>query len=300
MVKAYEILREDDTKRENLQKILSECGNAIDEMRNAGGKFLYRGFKGTYLPGVVYNTEVRGPKDTSVDVQNIVDSVLSLAGFTALRGNSVFCTSNKGLANEYGPLYLIFPKDGFKITWSKKYEDFYLSYALNLKDPNSFLEDPVATEHDIRKDTRLFNELEKLSSIESFFGYHPLLVKIQNYSFSLPTAITKNDKAKASDLLFKIIQTYKEYVRTAPAKKFTISKELAKAMQKIHRWVKVPPPSLNLETAVATANAHGFVKGNLAGALASRNEIYLNGSFYAFGYDSPYHSFFRKNLFGMY
>lgn len=62
---------------------------------------------------------VEGNKATNY--QKLCDTYLSLAGFKALRGNSIFTNSEYRMAKFWGNTYLIFPLNGFEFTYSKKY-----------------------------------------------------------------------------------------------------------------------------------------------------------------------------------
>jgi hypothetical protein len=53
-----------------------------------------------------------------------VPSVLKVvkeAGFTTLRGNSLFCNSSLNKADNWGKPYVIFPLNGFSYTYSAKF-----------------------------------------------------------------------------------------------------------------------------------------------------------------------------------
>jgi hypothetical protein len=53
------------------------------------------------------------------------EAKLKEAGFEALRSNSLFCTGDIRRAEDYGEPYVIFPKNGFKFTWSWKNVDYF-------------------------------------------------------------------------------------------------------------------------------------------------------------------------------
>lgn len=109
------------------QEISSRCSNAIQAMQTSR-QLLYRGTEGPRVfRGMSRNN--RRASDTAQSVQRVVDEFLGNAGFQALRGNSIFATSNRSQADSYGTLYLIFPVDGAAITWNKKYIDFYSDVA---------------------------------------------------------------------------------------------------------------------------------------------------------------------------
>jgi hypothetical protein len=50
-----------------------------------------------------------------------------------LRSNSIFCSSSRPTAAGYGNIYMIFPKNGFGITWSRIYSDLYSDLLSDLR-----------------------------------------------------------------------------------------------------------------------------------------------------------------------
>lgn len=108
------------------QLLEANCSEALREMRYAE-RVLYRGqkiFKGNEYKG--YSRNDRKSKDTDYETNVKINQILAQFGFTALRNNSIFCTSNIADARSYGMIYYIFPIDGFKFTWSRRYDDFYV------------------------------------------------------------------------------------------------------------------------------------------------------------------------------
>lgn len=65
----------------------------------------------------------RRPKDSTRWANDLFDWCLKKLGFTALRGNSIFCTSDQDLAVDYGELYMIFPIDKASSYTYTKYDD---------------------------------------------------------------------------------------------------------------------------------------------------------------------------------
>jgi hypothetical protein len=102
-------------------------------------KFLYHGSNySKYSKYSLSNTRTnRTPKDTQVGVQKAVDEYLTLRGFKALRSNSLFCTSDQIITQDFGEDFIIFPIDGFNYTWSK-----HSDWAIDITDvtkPNALL-----------------------------------------------------------------------------------------------------------------------------------------------------------------
>lgn len=123
-----------DDIKELSEKIKIECSDAVQAISQEN-KFLYRGMKLGNSVARFFKLkpslkiflgmprEDRKPVDVSVETQGKYDSYLRKFGMTALRSNSIFCTSNKLFAERYGTTYLIFPKNGFDFTWSPDTSD---------------------------------------------------------------------------------------------------------------------------------------------------------------------------------
>lgn len=115
-------------KERSFSKFLSDCSESIAAMKQTN-KILYRGIANP-MNRAVLNTFIgrsrdkRETLDTPNEIQKIFDDVLRANNFIALRSNSIFCTSMRDFATGYGLVYLIFPINGFKYTYSPYIEDF--------------------------------------------------------------------------------------------------------------------------------------------------------------------------------
>lgn len=109
----------DDANHVNLEildQIISECGEAIAQMRQSK-RLLFRGARNTEM---IYRDRPRTdrrPRDTNPLLHYAIDDWLKEHGFAALRSNSLFVTPLKGMTEQYGNTYAIFPVDGFSYTW---------------------------------------------------------------------------------------------------------------------------------------------------------------------------------------
>lgn len=93
-------------------------------------KFLYRGIRASddALYGKPF--EARKPKDSNADLHELVNGTIKDLGLEANRENAMFVTGDRGQAGGYGnSLYVMFPVDGFKFTWSKTTKDLVLDTA---------------------------------------------------------------------------------------------------------------------------------------------------------------------------
>jgi hypothetical protein len=117
-----------------IQLVEQYCSSFIKEMKKSNN-FLFRGMnslyskkKSSHKNQVVYgkSLEDREPVDTSKVTQKLFDQVLSQAGFKAIRGNSIFCTSDYDHAEGFGDLHIIFPKNGYNFTYAVGKHDWVI------------------------------------------------------------------------------------------------------------------------------------------------------------------------------
>lgn len=121
-------------KMDNLFKALAKnCKEIIKVYKELNrndferGKFLYRGIKSSddALYGKPF--ESRKPKDSNRDLHELVNGTINSLGLAANRENAMFVTGDRSQASGYGnSLYIMFPIDGFKFTWSKTVKDLVL------------------------------------------------------------------------------------------------------------------------------------------------------------------------------
>lgn len=108
--------------------IEKNCSEYLKYMKKSSS-LLYRGSR-DIDPNTIYFIGAsrlnRRPKDTPKKIQKNVDELLSLGGCKAIRSNSIFCISNRLAADGYGPVFCIFPCDGFSYTWSN-HDDWEIS-----------------------------------------------------------------------------------------------------------------------------------------------------------------------------
>lgn len=128
----YNVAPEIDEVKQILAVVAENCSESIDAMKQAK-HYLYRGIqaRGDVANSIAFHgrsRENRKPLSTRPGMDETLNKGLRNSGMTAIRSNSIFCTSYPSAASSYGQLYLIFPKDGFKFTWNTLYGDFYTEY----------------------------------------------------------------------------------------------------------------------------------------------------------------------------
>jgi len=127
-------VNERPVKMDNLFKALAKnCKEIIKVYKELNRnnfereKFLFRGIRSSddALYGKPF--ESRKPKDSNQDLHELVNGTIKHLGFEANRENAMFVTGDRSQASGYGhSLYVLFPVDGFKFTWSKTVKDLVL------------------------------------------------------------------------------------------------------------------------------------------------------------------------------
>ena len=140
--KEYETSTVNDrpVKMDNLFKALAKhCKEIIKVYKELNRnnfdreRFLFRGIKSS--DDAVYGKpfEARKPKDSNRDLHDLVNGTINKLGFEANRENAMFVSGDRGQASNYGSLYIMFPMDGFKFTWSKTVKDLVLDSSKKLE-----------------------------------------------------------------------------------------------------------------------------------------------------------------------
>ena len=97
----------------------TQCSEFLEVLKSPPGLMLLRGIRGensAVFQGRGWAN--RRSKDSTPRVSMVFNYCLAQLGFEARRDNSTFVTTNKNLAKEFGQIYLIFPKNGFKFTYT--------------------------------------------------------------------------------------------------------------------------------------------------------------------------------------
>lgn len=109
------------TVDEAIEKIKINCSDFLS-MRAKSKRFLYRGMK--QVPSDIFISQSKDVRSSTVDGASsakwakLCDFYLKNVGFTALRGNSTFCSSILSEADIWGDQYFAFPLNGFSFGYS--------------------------------------------------------------------------------------------------------------------------------------------------------------------------------------
>jgi hypothetical protein len=130
-----------DIEQEKILELLTrDCDYALTAMRKVKLP-LYRGYKGQQLNAFKgASRQNRNPLSFDLNTAQQLDHMYKHYGFSALRSNSIFCTTKYSEAEFYtsyvpgegrpesriqSNVYYIFPCDRFKFTWASKTSDLY-------------------------------------------------------------------------------------------------------------------------------------------------------------------------------
>ena len=111
-----------DSFEKYMAAIVKNCPTVVKTCK-ATGKLLYRGTKETApaFYGKPFNERVA--KDSNSEVHQAWNHAMKEAGVVARRDNSIFTTTNRSLASNFGnQVYIVFFRDPLHFTWSNKEE----------------------------------------------------------------------------------------------------------------------------------------------------------------------------------
>ncbi len=229
-----------------LDRIQTDCSQYLAEVKKAK-RWLYRGTSGSDA-FVAKSWLSREPKDSDREAQVLFDQMLAQLGFVALRGNSIFSTSDFWHTKEFGDkTYVIFPVD----------DQSHYTYT----NQNDLVLDSVA---DVGIDSDLNRQLKQ--------ELLPHLLKIQD----------KFGK-KVPSTLKELIRLTQAYYSSWHYVKDQLDRFL-KASKKTHDIpAKFLDPDLEnkLITPAIFAKRWAPQQTDLAQALKKEREVYVSGVYYA-------------------
>ena len=266
--------KRDDVKSETtkiLDYIQKHCGDYLKEMIKTD-KLLYRG---TTIPGspnvfVGRSWENREPTDSSAREQVIFDKFLEKLGIEARRGNSIF-TGAADHAEGYGnQLYLIFPKNSAKFSWSQHKSDL----VLHSGDLSDYCE----------KDTKQINKLGKvweknidaMIKIRNQYENKDKLTKKEEKIYGNITDIQENLEGALYELDGYTISDVKYEITRGL--KLEILKPIMNNFTKLLDQYEKLPDEYDLKSFQSN---YRMSDKNFAKALNSENEICISGEYVA-------------------
>lgn len=208
----------------------------------------------------------RIPKDSDVQLTKFMNQYLAYKGFELNRSNSLFATFSHDQASNYGNVFILFPKNGFKYIYAKSQH----GNDLILRDGK-------------------YNRVYKLDSSQSISGYlyntntgSKLYKNIAKYMVKTYDDLFDRYAYKDNGEIVIDYHTLSTMIRDK--KDDTITKmfddSLVEYKQELYDFFD---------------HQFNFTDKNLYDAASTEKEIYLHGECYAFNYDL-YANFFVENL----
>ena len=120
------------TEDQAMKTIQSECKHAYQVFTETGLR-AYRGIETDAYKYFLGKTgSDRRPMNSTPAFQQLIDQALRdhLGADAAVRSNSIFVTGSGSHARSYGTMYVIFPKDSARFTWSTNYDDLIVDQAM--------------------------------------------------------------------------------------------------------------------------------------------------------------------------
>lgn len=243
--------------------IIKNCRESVASFRNTN-KFIYRGIKNKSDAVYGRSHDERRTRDSDQFYSDIFNQMLKEAGVKARRDNSIFCTSDKQQALNYGTSYIIFLRDGFDCSFSQNTKD------LTLDDTTAY----KMFDKSILK--QLFDEIVNNSQMKEIF-MKEMAQWVNN--------VDVKDESKIGETGFFGEYRWRDHQRdiTNLARRGLIDQSYAER-------VKIE----NLITPKSIVNNYGIVQNNLIAAIQSNKEIMISGYFY--GIRSVFEDDVRKKL----
>lgn len=276
-------------------EFLSQCSESIAAMKEAKC-FLYRGMQSA--PSTIFIGSPRKDRtamDTNQKVSDTLDKFLYHSGFTALRYNSIFCSGSASVASNYGKKYLIFPKNGFSLTWSSRIDDFtqFIPYSF---EPQDFVKYTVKGD---RLQTKLHSRERSLIMLiddlnEKAWRINDPKENSKKYALTfietfIRTLVSKPQNFVKQKLLDVVAAFEKDYGEN-PIANYSDAVNEYLILADEYRQLSQHIPSEEVVKSLRYSNT------DLAAAITSKNEIMIKGEYYAFSAASYQQQLFQALL----
>ena len=264
--------------------IEQHCSDIIKLMK-VSGIFLYRGIKNQSTTVFVgQSRQDRLPKDTRQDISAYFDKALASHGFKALRGNSIFVTSNLQQAAGYGETYAIFPMNGFDYTYTSM-TDLIIKNGHLIEYPDNLIED--ATEWSSRNMDKFDNDKDP-EVARAMHEIHWDIMSVQNISARDPDASVHILNAKAS-----LCQSLARLALIGPLNSKVDTND--PFVQQFKKFDKTSSKNWSLDAAIKNLEPKNT---DILAAMRQGKEIFINGKYVAVRYDITGHGSLLDRIVG--
>jgi hypothetical protein len=258
---------EDDLK----DYIKQHCSDIVKLMK-VSGIFLYRGVKNQSATVFVgQSRQDRQPKDTRQDISAYFDKALASHGFKALRGNSIFVTSNLQQAAGYGEAYAIFPMNGFDYTYTSM-TDLIIRNGHLIEYPDNLIEDVSEW---YNKNMGKFDNDKDSEVASKMHEIHWDVMSVQNISDRDPDASVHILNAKAS-----LCQSLGQLANLGPQNSKVDTND--PFIQQFRSFDKSSSKNWSLDAAIKNLEPKNT---DILVAMRQGREIFINGKYVAVRYD---------------
>jgi len=257
---------------DDLKDYIEEHCSDIIKLMKVSGIFLYRGVKNQSTTVFVgQSRQDREPKDTRQDISAYFDKALASHGFKALRGNSIFVTSNLLQAAGYGDTYAIFPMNGFDYTYTSM-TDLIIRNGHLIEYPDNLIEDVSEW---YNKNMGKFDNDKDSEVASKMHEIHWDVMSVQNISDRDPDASVHILNAKAS-----LCQSLGQLANLGPQNSKVDTND--PFIQQFGSFDKSSSKNWSLDAAIKNLEPKNT---NILVAMKQGREIFINGKYVAVRYD---------------
>jgi hypothetical protein len=265
--------------------INKHCSEFLKECKMAN-RFLYRGVRQSEAIFLGRSKHNRETMDSDENLSKSFDELLKIGGFKALRSNSIFATSSFTLANSYGPVFAVFPVNGFNFTWSGVERDLIISP--DHKIANLLSSDTYISKKNTPILAQAFNYINNLLDRSDISNFpESLLVILEHFPYESYDSDTVNQWLKQWSKFVNYIQKRHKTLRPEVSKKLNYNKVNAITKQLKMINVQAKTKETKLQQAQQLIKTLKLDQTNLVAAMKSEHEIYIHGTYVTI--PAPYH-----------
>lgn len=158
-----------DIKQSVIDRINKDCSQIISDYKKSAGRMLFRGIHAKSLRSQTIDDRIskntprknREPKDTPLDLHNMVNDLFFDKFGWKPRSEGVFATGSPSVASYYGDIYIFLPSNGYKYIWSPSHIDLFGSLMHHIEEnlPSNKKLELLKKAVDTYKDTDLHNAI---------------------------------------------------------------------------------------------------------------------------------------------
>lgn len=271
-----------------LNYINTNCSKYVDGMKQSM-TLLYRGIKSDESKdraAFIGNSRTdRKPKDSHPGASNEFNQLMTELGIEANRSNSIFTSSDRSRANIYGSLYIIFPLNSAKFSWTSHADLIINDYTATDAWVSYRSDDPVFDDRFGEEIERFFHKVSQL-----YDNTGSMTMSVESVVFDVRWALKDYMNIANPEKLGRIIPM----ISSLPDEAHTHPK--LKPLIELNAFLKAYLPKFKKSLDIEKFKKYFRPKDtDFAGALESGNEICISGHYLALRSDH-YIKFLRTRL----